>query len=160
MYIVVWLWLLLVIIVIICLIFVIIHYNRLQHLSKTCINTLEIIVDTWQKKSASLDDVSLQELIAHCSNAKTNDTQIKWLNKLIAYSASVPNSPVWKKIQNIDASLSTEKRFYTNTARELNDRLATFPGSIIGSIIGIKELWLITLNEKESEWILPEAKYL
>jgi hypothetical protein len=56
--------------------------------------------------------------------------------------------------------LQTEKRFFNNTARELADRLATFPMKYIGSLTDIKAPALLDLDEEANAGILPEAKYL
>ncbi len=161
MYIVIWLWLVLFIIAIICAIVVISLYNTLVHLQKTCENTLETIFSVWSKKIAPLNDENVSEYLSHCLNAKTMESKVKSLNALIHYSQWIPsNDAVWKKIIAIDSWLSTEKRFFTNTARELNDRLLSFPTSILGSMIGLKQLPLIDLNVEENQGILPEAKYL
>jgi hypothetical protein len=160
MYIVLWSWLILLIIGVVCAIVVISLYNTLIHLQKTCNNTLETILQTRQKKSSTIADSKAKELITHFINAKTNENQVKALNKLISYTQSISDNVLWKKIKAVDSSLSTEKRFYTNTARELNGRLVSFPGNLIGSMASIKELSLITLNDEESKGILPEAKYL
>lgn len=161
MYILVWLWLVLFIIAIICAIIVISLYNTLIHLQKTCDNTLVTIFSIWTKKTATINDEKVNELLSHCINAQTIESKVKSFNALIHYSQSVSsNDALWKKIKSIDSWLSTEKRFFTNTARELNDRLLTFPTSILGSIIGLKQLSLIDLNDEERKGILPEAKYL
>lgn len=160
MYVVLWLWFIVTIIAIICVIIIIMQYNTLVHLHKTCNATLQSIIDTRQKKWSWIEETTIQELITHLINTKTTVNQVKALNKLISYAQSVADSAIWKKIRGLDSWLSTEKRFYTNTARELNDRLASFPWNFIWPMINIKEYALITLNEEESQWILPEAKYL
>jgi hypothetical protein len=115
----------------------------------------------WTKKIATLNDKKTNELLSRCINAKTIESKVKSFNALIHYSQWVSSlDAVWKKIKAIDLWLSTEKRFFTNTVRELNDRLLTFPSSILGSMIWLKQLPLIDLNDEERKGILPEAKYL
>ena len=161
MYIVLWLWLVLLIIAVICIIVVISLYNTLVHLQKTCEETLEMIFNVWSKKITTLNDEKVTEYLSHCLNAKTIESKVKSFNTLIHYSQSVSSiDTIWKKIKVIDSWLSTEKRFFTNTARELNDRLVTFPTRILGSMIGLKQIPLIELTPEENTGILPEAKYL
>ncbi len=159
MYILVWLWFILILLGIIVWVIFIALYNTLIHLHTTCQNTAKDLCalrEAFWKKTKSK---TAHDLIAWATKASTVDKQVVALNKLRSY---ILDATFTEKQLFLDKehALQTEKRFFNNTARELEDRLNTFPTKTIGSIFGLKAPKLFDLDEDAHAWLLPEAKYL
>jgi hypothetical protein len=100
-------------------------------------------------------------LIWTCSKATTLEKQITALNKLRTAVLDLwAQSAEGKKYHTIEKNTQTEKRFFNNTARELAERLSTFPTKFIWSVFGLQAPKLLNLDEDAQAGILPEAKYL
>lgn len=161
MYILVWFWFVLILLGIVALIVLISLYNTLIHLQMTCGNTAQQLCSTWIQKSVKIPHSDLVSLINTCKKASTTDKQVLALNKLRTYIIKTASTePDIKKLLAYEKATQTEKRFFNNTARELTERLTTFPTKFIWSFFDIQAPKLFDLDEDTQSWILPEAKYL
>lgn len=153
------LWFILLLLAVAFVIFIVAQYNTLIHLRMTCQQTLQDIVTTILEKASWVK--SLTELLSTLHKTTSLEKQVSIINKLHDFIIeSKGTSAEMKTLHTLESHLQTEKRFYTNTARELNDRLTTFPGQQIWSLFDVHTVPLVTLNDDAREGIMPEAKYI
>lgn len=161
MYILIWFWFILILLGIVALVVFISMYNTLIHLQMTCDNTAQDLCTTWIQKSTKINHAPLESLINTCKKATTTDKKVLALNKLRAYIIdTAAKDPDLKKLLAYEKAMQTEKRFFNNTARELAERLTTFPTKFIWSLFDVHAPKLFDLDEDAQSGILPEAKYL
>ncbi len=136
-------------------------YNTLIHLHMTCANTAQDLITLWIEKANKATDPAIVVLIWTCTKATTLEKQVTVLNKLrTAVLDLSAQSAEGKTCHAIEKNIQTEKRFFNNTARELTERLSTFPTKFIWSVFGLQAPKLLNLDEDAQAGILPEAKYL
>ena len=161
MYILIWFGFVLILLGIIALVVFIAMYNTLIHLQMTCANTAQDLITLWIEKASKATDPALAALIWTCAKATTLEKQVTALNKLrTAVLDLSPESAEGKKYHTVEKNMQTEKRFFNNTARELAERLSTFPTKFIWSVFGLQAPKLLNLDEDAQAGIFPEAKYL
>lgn len=111
-------------------------------------------------KAGHFTEATIVSLLWACHKANTLEKQVLALNHLRAWIVEQKTAHWWQELMDEEHKLQTEKRFYNNTARELADRLATFPGKIVWPLFHIQTPLLLDLDEQAQDWILPEAKYM
>jgi len=159
MYILLWLWFILILLCIIAWVIFVAMYNTLIHLHTTCQNTAQDLCNAREHLWEKTTDNDIKTLISSCARATTLDRQVTTLNKLRSWILTWTVAEK-KSYQDKEHTLQTEKRFFNNTARELADRLNSFPSNTIWSVFAIKAPKLLDLDDEAHVWILPEAKYL
>ena len=161
MYILIWFGFVLILLGIIVLVVFIAMYNTLIHLQMTCANTAQDLITLWIEKAAKITDPEIVTLLWICNKATTLEKQVTALNKLRTAIRNLPaETTEGKKCHTLEKNMQTEKRFFNNTARELTERLSTFPTKFIWSVFGLQAPKLLNLDEDAQAGILPEAKYL
>lgn len=156
-----WLWFLLVLVLLVAIIIFVAMYNTLIHLRSTCQNTATDLCTRWLQKAGKITEPTIMPLIATCHKATTLEKQVQILNKLRAASIDLwTRTAEGKKITALESAMQTEKRFFNNTARELQERLTLIPTSFIWSFFAITAPKFLDLAEEAHTGLLPEAKYL